>query len=137
MRWKTILIFLSSILVSISANRVSPLGYELKPHLGTRKKVKSCVECQIYINLAEMQKDSDNTMRDRLRQAVEEGRRQQIKREMNKAKQSEGAKQSGYPFYQQTDQDEPGELAKDQKVNECLKLPVAEQQVGSKLFLFS
>ena len=125
-----ILIFLSSLLlVSISAHRVSPLGYELKPHLGTRKKVKSCVECQIYINLAEMQKDSDNTMRDRLRQAVEEGRRQQIKREMNKAKQSEGAKQSGYPYYQQEDQDIPSELAKDQQVNECLELPVAEQQV--------
>ena len=87
------------------------------------------MECQIYINLAELQQDSDNTMRDRLRQAVEEGRRQQIKREMNKAKQSEGAKQSGYPYYQQEDQDIPSELAKDQQVNECLELPVAEQQV--------
>jgi len=68
-------------------------------------------------------------MKEKLKQAIEEGRKQQIKREMGKKKKREGAKQSGYPFYQQLDKDDPVELAKDQKVNECLKLPVPEQQV--------
>lgn len=128
-----ILILFANIRVT-RGEKVSPLASELRPHLGTRRKAKSCVECQVYIDLRELQQDSDQSMRDRLRQAVDEGRRQQIKREMNKRKRSEGAEQSGYPFYQQLDQDDPKELAKDQQVNECLKLPVNEQKVASSLF---
>ena len=107
---------------------ISPDAKILKPHGGSRGKVKTCLECQVFIDLAEMQRDADKKLDDEMKRAIEEGRRQSIKREMAREKSREGREQSGYPFYQKEDQDIPDELKKDQAVNQCLELPVQEQK---------
>jgi len=107
---------------------ISPDAKIVKPHGGVRSKVKTCIECQIFIDIAEMQKDAQKNLDNVMKQAVEEGRRESLRREMAREKAAEGRAQSGYPFYQKEDQDMPEQLKKDQAVNECLKLPVKEQK---------